>query len=75
MDILFAQDNLVDLINNYIDKEDYDSAYELFSKNKDKLSPEEKENIQYSLPPKYFNKIKNSNIPYYERILKKAIRL
>mgnify|MGYP003293443758 CR=1 FL=1 len=27
--------NLVDLINNYIDKEDYVSAYELFLKNKD----------------------------------------
>lgn len=68
MDILFAQNNLVDLIDKYIDKEDYASAYELFLKNKDKLTSEEKENIQYAFSPKYFNKIQSLNIPYHERI-------
>lgn len=54
MDILFAQNNLVDLIDKYIDKEDYASAYELFLKNKDKLTSEEKENIQYAFFSKVF---------------------
>lgn len=58
--------NNIQLINGYIDNGDFDSAYEFFLKSMDELSHREREEIQYAFPPKYFEKIKISSVPYYE---------